>query len=317
MPTLPGPTSEPLTPQQTLDKVAGLITEVGEESPVSPETPEPAPAPTPPATPPAAETEPPASEEPDDTAIEVVVDGETETVPLSELKKGYSRQADYTRKTQALARERESLRQTLEAEAQSAVQADRQQYLQSIQAFREALEQLSGEPDWLALKGQLSDADFLKQRADWEAQKVQRLRLKTEEDRVAQLHQAEAIKAQQGFIRAEQDKLKAAWPEWADAEKAKAEGLKLVAAAKAYGFTEQEAASVTDHRTVLLLRDAMRYRELHRDPAPKVSKAAIRTAKPGTPERPRPNADFQKKLDRVQKSGRQRDAMDAIADLID
>lgn len=42
--------------------------------------------------------------------IEVKVDGQVMQVPLDELKNGYSRQADYTRKAQALAAEREQLK---------------------------------------------------------------------------------------------------------------------------------------------------------------------------------------------------------------
>lgn len=39
----------------------------------------------------------------DDTPVEIEVDGKKETVTLGEIKKGYMRQSDYTRKTQELA----------------------------------------------------------------------------------------------------------------------------------------------------------------------------------------------------------------------
>src|SRR5437879_11143636 len=100
-----------------------------------------------------------------------------------------------------------------------------------------------------------------------------------------------------------------ALPIWQDGDKAKPEQAKMVATAKTYGFTEQEILSVVDHRALLILRDAMRYRELHREPnKPKPKTSDIKTARPGTPDRPRPNAEFQKKLDKLQRSGRQRDA---------
>lgn len=44
-----------------------------------------------------------------DTLVEVTVDGSTQNVPLSEVRDGYMRQADYTRKTQDVARERKML----------------------------------------------------------------------------------------------------------------------------------------------------------------------------------------------------------------
>lgn len=44
-----------------------------------------------------------------DKLVRVKVDGEEVEVPVAELLQGYSRQADYTRKTQALAQEREQI----------------------------------------------------------------------------------------------------------------------------------------------------------------------------------------------------------------
>ena len=51
-----------------------------------------------------------ASQEPAETYV-VKVDGEEQQVSLSELRDGYQRQADYTRKTQELASERQRLQQ--------------------------------------------------------------------------------------------------------------------------------------------------------------------------------------------------------------
>ena len=46
-------------------------------------------------------------DDPDNRWDRVKVDGEELEVPYSELKRGYSREADYTRKTQALAQQRQ------------------------------------------------------------------------------------------------------------------------------------------------------------------------------------------------------------------
>lgn len=60
---------------------------------------------------------------------DVVVDGETHSISLEELKSGYQRQADYTRKTQELSRERERLAQgeaivqALESDPEGAINA--------------------------------------------------------------------------------------------------------------------------------------------------------------------------------------------------
>src|SRR5438034_6912593 len=92
-----GTISAPLTPQQTLEKVTGLISEIEppahEPAPTpEPEQPDASPAPTPsePAPQPS-EPEPPADEA-DTQEFEIKVDGEFQTVPLSELKRGHSRE---------------------------------------------------------------------------------------------------------------------------------------------------------------------------------------------------------------------------------
>lgn len=67
-----------------------------------------------------------------DQIVEITVDGESQHVPLAELRDGYQRQADYTRKTQTLAQEREDLRQ---AEALwRAIQEDPDNTLKVLQA---------------------------------------------------------------------------------------------------------------------------------------------------------------------------------------
>ena len=316
-----GTVSAPQTPQQTLEKVTGLIEEVAVDEPAptpEPEQPDASPAPTPsePAPQPS-EPEPPADEA-DSQEFDIKVDGEIQTVPLSELKRGYSREADYTRKTQALAREREALRSQLEAEVQASVGQKGLEYQQGLTQIRQALEKIHGEPNWVELRKTLEPGEFLKQKADWEASKAELDQLRRHETDVAEQNQRAQAEQFQKYRRQEQDKLLAAVPEWADSEKAKAEQAKLVSVAKQYGFSEQEVLGVTDHRAILLLRDAMRYRELHREPnKPKPKTSDIKTARPGTPDRPRPNAEYTKKVERAKQSGRQRDAMDAIADLID
>ncbi len=60
---------------------------------------------------------------------QVTIDGETHSISLDELKSGYQRQADYTRKTQDLARDRERLAQgeaivqALESDPEGAISA--------------------------------------------------------------------------------------------------------------------------------------------------------------------------------------------------
>ena len=61
-------------------------------------------------------------DDPDQRFVRVRVDGEDVEVPFSELQKGYSREADYTRKAQALAQQRQEAQYGIQL--QQALQAD-------------------------------------------------------------------------------------------------------------------------------------------------------------------------------------------------
>jgi hypothetical protein len=61
-------------------------------------------------------------DDPDQRFVRVKVDGEDVEVPFSELQKGYSREADYTRKAQALAQQRQEAQYGIQL--QQALQAD-------------------------------------------------------------------------------------------------------------------------------------------------------------------------------------------------
>jgi len=323
----PGPstTGPSLTTREAGAQFAGLITESGGELPAEAETtaapPVEAAKPVAPETPPPPETSDSETETtPDDqTVYTIPVDGEETEVTLRELKDSFAYKGHNTRKAQELAEQEKRLEPELRARLEAEVAGERAQYAASLQQLAQALEQLQGEPDWPTLRQQLEPAEFLKQKADWEASKAQTERLKQEQARVQAQQEAERWKQFQAHVRAEQDKLKAAVPEWTDPEKAKVEAAKLRAHAKTYGFTDQEIDGVTDHRTLLLLRDAMQYRELQRAPSAKTQAkvAPIRTAKPGTaPPPPPPNAQLDKLVEQAAKTGGLRDAAKAIEALL-
>lgn len=311
MPTTPGAASvTTLDPKAAVQKFSDLITETGDTETPEPEAPkEEAPPASSEPPPQSSETEPP---EPDAETYEVKVDGEVQVVDLDELKAGYSREGDYRKKTMALAEERRAF----ESEHQT-IQQERKQYQDGLAQIRQALEQLQGEPNWDELRKSLPAADFIERRADWEHQRVNIERLKSAEKELADKQEQDRKREWEKYARSEQDKLLAAIPEWRNQDVYNTELAKLVETGKLYGFSEQEVLSATDHRAYRLLRDAWKYRELHREPTPatKAKVSAIKSAKPGTPERPRPNAKQEKLIEQT-KSGRQRDAMAAILEML-
>ena len=78
----------------------------------------------------------------------VRIDGKDEYVDQSELIAGYSRQSDYTRKTQTLANERKAFEQE-----SATTRQERAEYAQLLPQLRKAVEsQMGKEPDWAALR---------------------------------------------------------------------------------------------------------------------------------------------------------------------
>jgi len=80
-------------------------------------------------------------QDPVEQKFTVKIDGKDTEVSLEDLTNGYSRTADYTRKTQALAQERK------EAQAEfDIVRQERQQYAQLLGALQQQLAQADASP---------------------------------------------------------------------------------------------------------------------------------------------------------------------------
>src|SRR6266566_251160 len=328
MPTVPGTKSNvSLSPQQTLEKIGGLITEIGADKP---ETSEPAveAAVAAPPEPGASEQAPPApSDKPDapdtveedETPVEVTVDGEPIQVSLAELKRNYSSHAHNTQRAQELSAREKDLEPQIRQRVEGEVQDLRLRYVQGLEQLSQAVQRMEGEPDWLKVRAEVSDADFLKQKADWEAGKAQRDQLRRHQQEEMEQAQQQAARQHLGYLRQEEEKLLAAVPEWKDTTKGKAEIAKLGEFMRTkYGVPESQVQQAFQSAAaILIMRDAYRYAELHRDANPAQRKTQpIKAARPGTPDRPRPTERVEKLVAQT-KSGRQRDAAKAIEAMLE
>lgn len=177
--------------------------------------------------------------------------GEKAAVTLEELKAGYSRNSDYTQKTQQVAAERKAVQAELET-----VRGARTQYETMLDSLGEALEQMKpAEPNWDELR--VSDpAEYAAQRADFDQYERDRNAIAVEKTRLAAEKQAEAATAWASRLVQERALMNAAIPEWKDEKVATAERREIAAFAKAQGYTDEELASVADHRVMVLLRKA-------------------------------------------------------------
>lgn len=238
----------------------------------------------------------------------VKVDGQEIEVPLSELVKGYSRTADYTRKTQELA----AFRKQVEAVAQESV-AVRDQYAQRLVQLEQYLQQTAPqEPNWEKLRAE-DPIEFAAQWAEHQRRQQYQQQVQAEREVILQRQQAEQLmQTQQQIEQARQWLTEVAIPEWKDAEKAKAERAALKAYGQQFGYSAEELSQVADPRAVVLLRKAMLYDRMQerKGQIKPVKKTAAPVLKPGAVSKPstKKSSDLKSAKQRLAKTGSVRDA---------
>lgn len=236
----------------------------------------------------------------------VRVGGAEVEVTWDELIAGYSRTADYTRKTQAVAQERKTFEQE-----QAALREERQEYGKRLEILQQTLAlQLPEEPSpddpkaWIA---------YQKQQNQLQAVQAEQEKLR------GRLHE-EAMAEHKATLASEARLLKEAIPEWSDESKATEERRAMVSYATGLGYTEEDLQSLTDHRAVLVLRKAMLYDQLEGGRKKVKKKAAVSpTLKPGRPKAKKSSRrkGIERRAERLSKSGHQRDAAALIESIMD
>ena len=233
----------------------------------------------------------------------VKVDGKEMQVPLEELVKGYQREADYTRKTMALAEQRKAAESELEA-----VRAEREHYSQMLGILQQQIQQSEPQIDWARLERE-NPVEWTRQRLLQQDRQTALRNAEAERQRVAALQQAEEEKGAQARVTEELEKLTNAIPEWKDEKKAASEKAELVKFAQTLGYAPDEISQVIDHRAIVLLRKAYQFDQLAArranlkpDPAPQT-----RAARPGPPAQSQVSAATRAKQ-RLAKTGKVADA---------
>ena len=229
-------------------------------------------------------------------------------VPLDELLKGYSRTADYTRKTQEIA----ETRKAVEAERQKIEEAARLRdtYAQRLSVIEQMLSQGEKAEDLTALK-ESDPIGYAIRVAEQTEREKQLVAVRTEQSRIAQQQQAEQQERLNAHLQAEGLKLQEAIPEMADPAKGQAIRTDIRNYAKKIGFSDQELSQVYDSRAVTALYKAMQYDKLtagKQDAVKKVAQAP-RMMRPGTstPEA-RETQEGKKLREQLRRSGNKNDA---------
>ena len=277
------------------------------------------------------EEEPEGEEESEETEGEeeeelyaVTVNGEEVAVSLDELLSGYSRQSDYTRKTQEIAGERkgmEELQQQYNSQV-AQIQQERQQYVEAltnmISSQGSELEQYSN-IDWDALR-ESDPIEYVTAKEQYREAQERVQGMQYQQQQAAQAQQAEMTKAHHQVVQAERGKLVEALPEWGDADKRKELTENLQSYARDQGFSQQELNSLVDHRSVLVLLKAQQYDQLQNSDVkskklknkPRVIRAGAGTSKKGSDKSKRTA-----QMKRLQQSGHVDDAVSLFEDFVE
>jgi len=246
----------------------------------------------------------------------VKVDGVDVQVTQDELLAGYSRTADYTRKSQVLAEQRKKADDEL-----AATQQERQRYVSQLEQLNiesdKQLDQFKN-TDWTKLKSEDINEYMLKRDQYRELQENKRA-LEEERNSVLQKQQQEAQMRWTQELTKQQEIMAKKLPEWSDPAK----GPKLKQDIKSYalskGFTDQEVNAMIDARAVEILNYARMYESLLAAKiAKKKSKVVPKVTAPGTPTT-KAEIDSEKvkqQRARLKRSGKAADAAKLIEGLM-
>jgi len=260
-------------------------------------------------------------EEPEVEADDTIV-FEGQEYKIDDLVKGGLRQADYTRKTQALAEQRkgmEAAQQQYTAESQ-AVQAERQQYInalsQIIQSSAQGLDQFA-RIDWESLKEE-DHIEYLSKKDEYrEAQE----KVQQHQFAMQQAQQRQGVESEHQhriMLQQEHKALVDKHPDWADDSKRRELGSKLRDYAMAEGYSQEELSNLYDHRAVIMLNKAMKYDALQssdiRGKKVKNKPKVMRSGK-GVQKSDEGRTKRKAKMKRLQSSGHIDDAASILEDM--
>jgi hypothetical protein len=246
----------------------------------------------------------------------IKVDGKDVEVTLDELQAGYSRQADYTRKSQVLAEQRKKAEEEL-----AATQQERQRYVSQLEQFTAQADSKLDEfksVDWTKLKEEDPTEYMLKRDQYRELQENKRTVQEEQQNLLYKQQQEQQAKWNEELVR-QQEIMAQRLPEWNDPAK----GAKLKQDIKSFalktGFSEQEVDSLIDARSVDVLHKAMLYDNLLTAKiSNKKAKVVPKVTRPGSPPTKGEISSDKVKAQRarLKKTGRVKDATSVIESLM-
>ena len=243
-------------------------------------------------------------EDPEETLYTVKVDGAEEQVTLEDLKRGYSGQ--------------KYVQQGMQKAAEQQKQAE-QVYMTLLQERQKVID-LTNQINNGALNPpvppskDIFDSDpigYMEAKMQYDEKVVEHnQKMQVIQQQIEQQSQAER-QARLEYAKQEAFKLQERVPELTDPKKLESFQNSIVEAAKDYGYTPEEINGIVSHRDMLVLRDAMKYRQLQKkgDIVREKSKKARKPVKAGAKKTYSKGQAEKKQLDKLRQSGSIDDAL--------
>jgi hypothetical protein len=225
-------------------------------------------------------------DEPEDEQLEsdvqlyrVTVDDEELEVPLDELISGYHRYSTFTKKSKALAEERDAF-----GGQQQALRQERETYATVLQQLRQQME-AAAQPniDWATLERE-DPLQYLKLKQMERDRGEQIQAVNAEQARMHQLLQGQQSEEMEKRLAVEQILVLEKIPEWSNADLQADEQRKVLEYGRMVGFSDEELGNIIDHRALITLRNAWRYDVLTNGDKVRAAKSKIGSAKAGNKE---------------------------------
>ena len=266
-------------------------------------------------------------EEIEETALYTVrVNGEDVEVTEDELVRGYSRQSDYTKKTQELAEYRKQLdggAQYLQNEV-AQTQAARQEYVNAMSQAIESNYSIATQfenTDWERLK--VEDREEYLTKRDEYREVQDKIRDLQGKQHHAYEHQNREVQSQhQRLLQEEHAKMVSILPEWAEPNTQRAIAKSVGEFALSRGYSQEELNQLVDHRSILVLMEAKAFADMQGKQLKARAKKVKNKPKVVRSSAKKEKADVNKvartkQMKRLHETGRVQDAASLFEDFVE
>ena len=194
----------------------------------------------------------------------LTVNGQEVEVTLDELRKGYSRQQDYTQKTEKLSQDRKSVDQLKNDFTRQSEEAKikRDQYEKQLQVLSEQLKQAETSNEDLNNLYENDPAEYVRAKAEQDRRKEALQLAQKEQEKIQVEKQEEYNRTYSNYLEQQRELLVKKLPIYPDKDKGPEFVKNLTNFAKEIGYTDQEINMLVDHRAVMMLANAYRYDKL-------------------------------------------------------